>query len=403
MKILFVINTMGRGGAETALLTLLNRPELREHDVSLYVMLGQGELMARAPESVKRLNRRYSEADVLSDAGKRRLLFRTAGITLRRGALLRSLPYMIRNAAPMRKTGALQPDKLLWRAVAQGTASLKEEYDLAVAYIEGASTYFVSRYVRAARKAAFVHVDYARAGYTPALDEGCYDAFDRIFCVSDEVRQAFLGVYPAYEGKTGVFHNLIDKEIRRRAAEDGGFADGFDGLRLLTVGRLVRQKSIETSIRAMRLLKDRGVRARWYVLGEGEERPALEREIARLGLERDFLLPGVIDNPYPCYRQADIYVHCSRFEGRSIAVQEAQTLGKPIVVSDCSGNREQVTDGEDGLLVELQPEAIADAVERLSTDEALRERLARGAAARTFRDEDIQKLFIDIIQETEKC
>lgn len=393
-KVLFVINTMGRGGAEVALLALLNRPELAEHDLSLYVMLGQGELIARLPENVRLLNRSYNSADVLSAGGKRALYAGIAKRTLSRGALVRCLPYLASNGLRMLRSGGLRADKLLWRPLAEGTPPPEEEYDLAVAYLEGGATYYVSRAVRAKRKVAFVHVDYRLAGYTPRLDRGCYDSFDRIFCVSDEVRTAFLSIYPEHAAKTGVFHNLIDRQrILAMAEEEGGFPDAYDGPRILTVGRLVPQKAIELSVAAMGLLRDRGVKARWYVLGEGEDRPALERQIAGLGLEKDFLLPGVTDNPYPCFRQADLYVHCSRFEGRSIAIQEAQTLGKCVIVSDCSGNREQVTHGVDGLLTELSPEAIADAIELALTDEVLRTRLGRAAAQKRFDTESIEMLF----------
>lgn len=392
-KVLFVINTLGRGGAEVALMELMRQFSPEKYDLSLYVMLGQGELVDRLPQGVSLLNRRYDSSDVLSAAGKGRLYRKVLGIGLRRGAILRNAPYILKNLWAMERLHRIQPDKLLWRTVADGTAPLPGEYDLAVAYIEGASTYYVSRKVRAKRKAAFVHVDYRKAGYTRALDGGCYTAFDRIFGVSDEVRESFVALYPEYAEKTGVFHNIINQEqIRRRAQEPGGFTDGYEGIRIMTVGRLVKQKAFEVSVRAMRLLKDAGVCARWYVFGEGEERGALEAEIARLGLRDDFLLPGVVDNPYPYFKQTDLYVHCSRYEGRSIAVQEAQTLGCPILVSDCSGNREQVTDGVDGLLVDFAPQAIAGAIRRLIDDPALRERLGKNAAARDLSGRDTEKI-----------
>ena len=59
---------------------------------------------------------------------------------------------------------------------------------------------------------------------------------------------------------------------------------------------------------------------------------------------------------------ADFYIHATRFEGKSIAIQEAQVLGCAIAASDCSGNREQIVSGVDGLLCPFSPEGIANAV-----------------------------------------
>ena len=70
-------------------------------------------------------------------------------------------------------------------------------------------------------------------------------------------------------------------------------------MRLLTVGRLTYQKAYDVAIDAMKRLKDAGQRARWYVLGEGDQRKTLERKIAALGLKDDFVLLGAVENPYP--------------------------------------------------------------------------------------------------------
>ena len=61
----------------------------------------------------------------------------------------------------------------------------------------------------------------------------------------------------------------------------------------------------------MKIIKDSGCKARWYVLGEGSEREMLEKKIAQLGLQKDFLLLGAVENPYPYYVQTDIYVHAT--------------------------------------------------------------------------------------------
>ena len=92
----------------------------------------------------------------------------------------------------------------------------------------------------------------------------------------------------------------------------------------------------------------------------------------------------MVENPFPYYAQADLYVHATRFEGKSIAIQEAQTLGCAVVASDCSGNRQQVEDGVDGVLCPLTPEGVAGAVERLLADREARERIGRTAREKRF-------------------
>ena len=194
--------------------------------------------------------------------------------------------------------------------------------------------------------------------------------------------------------KTEVFHNLINVErIKKLADEPGGFSDDYNGLRILTIGRLVPLKEFGTSIEALRLLKEKGVNARWYILGEGELRKELENLILQKDLTNDFFLLGVTDNPYPYLKQADIYVHASRYEGKSIAIQEAQVLECPILVSNCEGNREQVEHGVDGLICELTSEDICEGILELTQDWEKAKTYGVAAARRhTGTDKEIDKI-----------
>ncbi len=393
-KILFVINTLGHAGAETALLELLRCMEPMEYEISLYVLMGQGEMVHELPQNVKLLNKRFDPVSVLSSEGKGGLRKNVLRALFSRGTVIRLFPYIIKNFFAMLKKKQVLLDKLLWRALSDGGERFDARFDLAVAYLEGGSAYYVADHVKADRKAAFIHVDYEKAGYTRELDRVCYLGFDKVFTVSDEVRSAFVNVYPECEDRTEVFHNIVNRErIRSKAQLPGGFRDGYAGVRILSVGRLTVQKAFEVSIDAMKLLKDKGERVRWYVLGDGDQRKSLEEKIKQLGLEEDFLMPGAVDNPYPYMAQADIYVHASRFEGKSIAIQEAQILGKPILVSDCSGNREQVVPEVDGLMCRLTPEGIYCGIMKLIHDEEMRIRLGTEAQKRNAEDEmQIEKL-----------
>lgn len=398
-KVLFVINTLGCAGAETALIELLKSLDEKEYELSLYVLMGQGEMIDKISENVKLLNDHYCKDSVLSKQGKQAMMKTVWHSFWKNGDVFGKFAYIVRTFSAMRRTGKFQPDKILWRVISDGSPRFEETYDLAVAYLEGGSTYYVADHVKAKKKVAFIHIDYESSGYTRGMDRNCFDKMDRIFTVSDEVKKHFLNVYPKYQDKVKVFHNIINQdEIRRKAGEETGFEDHFDGVRLLTVGRLTYQKAYDIAIDAMKLIKDRGYKVRWYILGEGSERPALEKKVKELGLEKEFLMPGAASDPFPYYKQADIYVHATRFEGKSIAIQEAQTLGCAIIASDCNGNREQIVQGKDGLLCRLDPESIAEAVISLVEDRDKRIRLGNAAKEKDIVHKGEIKLLLELMQ-----
>lgn len=398
-KVLFVINTLGCAGAETALIELLKSLDEKEYELSLYVLMGQGEMIDKIPENVKLLNDHYCKDSVLSKQGKQAMMKTVWRSFWENGNVFGKFAYIVRTFSAMRRTGKFQPDKILWRVISDGSPRFEETYDLAVAYLEGGSTYYVADHVKAKKKAAFIHIDYESSGYTKGMDRNCFDKIDRIFTVSDEVKKHFLNVYPKYQDKVKVFHNIINQdEIRRKAEEGTGFEDHFDGVRLLTVGRLTYQKAYDIAIDAMKRIKDRGYKVRWYILGEGNERPALEKKVKELGLEKEFLMPGAASDPFPYYKQADIYVHATRFEGKSIAIQEAQTLGCAIIASDCNGNREQIVQGKDGLLCQLDPESIAETVISLVEDRDKRIRLGNAAKEKDIVHKGEIKLLLELMQ-----
>ena len=363
-KLLFVINTLGVGGAERALLSLLGALDPAEYEISLFVLTGQGELVHELPVYVKTVNASYQDCSVLTKEGRTLLLKHVLQAGVCKGVFFKRAGYLLRNLCRMKKEKRLQPDKLCWRILAEGAPRPAETYDVAIAYLEGGATYYVADRVTAAKKAAFVHIDYVQAGYCRELDLDCYQKMDRIFAVSDEVKDHFLEVYPEHAGKLSVFHNLQDQNrIFRLAGQGKGFDDAFCGVRILTVGRLTAQKRYDVAIDAMALLKETSrTPVRWYVLGEGELREQLEQKIRRLGLEEEFRLLGVSANPFPYYRECDLYVHATGYEGKSIAIQEAQLLGKPILATDCSGNREQIEQDVDGRLCRLEPQSVCEEI-----------------------------------------
>lgn len=404
-KLLFVINTMGQAGAETALIELMRKLDsTNKYELSLYSIIPCGELFDRVPKNVHILNKNISQSSVSSFSGRIIIARTVVAAFFYRLTGFRLINYMIKNIREQwARNRKIQYDKLLWRLLSEGRPKLKERYDLAVSYVEGAATYFVSDRVNANHKATFIHIDYEQAGYTAHMDRDCYSRMDRIYVVSNGVGEKFSNIYPQYKGKIRLFRNLLNKEeIIRKAREGIGFTDEFEGVRLLTVGRLHYQKGYDIAIEALeRIIKD-GYKVRWYVIGEGMERANLEALIKEYGVEDSFILMGKKSNPYPYIKQADIYIQGTRFEGKSIAVEEAQILGKPIVASNCTGNSEQIESGYDGILFSLNVDNLVHEIEFLIDNPQIRRSYEEHVMAKKLDyPEDIKDMLAILDEEGE--
>jgi glycosyltransferase involved in cell wall biosynthesis len=138
---------------------------------------------------------------------------------------------------------------------------------------------------------------------------------------------------------------------------------------LLAVGRLEPQKGLDVAVRALREIRRRHPAVRLVVLGEGPERPELDR-LAR-SLEAPVHLLGRVPDVAAWLRRADALVHPVRWEGFGLALLEAMLAGLPVVATNVSSIPEIVLDGQTGLLVPPEdPSALAAAVTRVLDDPA---------------------------------
>ncbi|MBT1182129.1 glycosyltransferase [Bifidobacterium sp. CP2] len=233
--------------------------------------------------------------------------------------------------------------------------------------------------IPALRKATWVHD--AEFGWMPESHPYLH-RFDRIFCVSQSVKQVMDSRYPEFSTRTSVLYTPIDvKAIRKKALEQvaspRGIGVDFDGITIVTLARLSPEKNVALAIRTAAELHKMGVPFRWLVFGDGSRRSHLGRMIANARLEGCMTLCGSVDNPYPYVANADCYVQTSRSEGFGLAVQEARILGTPVVATDIPAFREQIRDGVTGFLCESDAKSIASAIARLQADPEMRHDMRR--------------------------
>jgi glycosyltransferase involved in cell wall biosynthesis len=213
------------------------------------------------------------------------------------------------------------------------------------------------------------------------LPSALYRSADRLMarattitiCVTETERAAGLAARTCSGERTVVIPNAVDVDAAPCARHDG------DPPRIVTVGRLARPKDPLTLVRALARVHDHPFYA--LIVGAGPDRPVVEAEIRRLGLERAVELCGPRRDVPDLLSRSDLFALASRSEGGPLSVLEAMAAGLPVVASDVGGVRELVVDGATGTLVPAgDPDALAAALELLLADPELRRRL--GAAGR---------------------
>lgn len=210
----------------------------------------------------------------------------------------------------------------------------------------------------------------------------------KIVLVSDSLRQELLGRGYAAPEDTAVIANGIDTAVFRPRADpsfrrDLGLAD--HQILVGAVGNVRAPKDYPTFLRSAALLAERSPDYRFVIVGEnqGPRYEELLRLRAELGLGERVAFAGFRPDVHRVLNSLDVFVVSSRTEGFSLAAVQAMASGVPVVATRCGGPEEILTDGRDGLLVEVgSPEQIAGAVDRLRTEPGLRERLTRTALQR---------------------
>lgn len=381
-KILFISSNMSIGGFQKSLISVLQCFDYERYEVDLLLLNPTGIFIDLIPAQVRVLEPIMPKEyfDTAPKAISALLRLGKPALAMRR--LLSAAVFLIDKGY-----GA--------KILSRGMPPLKQHYDAAIDYNGQQILYYLADGVNAANKISYFHSDYKKWSYYEKMDRIYYKKVDAIVTVSDLCVQSMQEVFPEHRNKISCIENIIsDKTVSLFPKGTNGFRDGFDGIRLVTVGRACKDKGLYLAAESCALLKAQGFHVRWYWVGPCDELEKIDMTLGKLGIREDFLLLGSTNNPYDYMREADLIVHPSYYEGKSVAIEEAKVLGKPIVATDFSTVRNQIEDEETGLIVAMEPEKIADRIGRLLTDKALYEKIEQNLRAfRTGNESEIEKLY----------
>lgn len=359
-SVLFIMPQLNAGGAERSLINLFNELPTDCADINLLLLNKTGSLLKQVPEHVDLITTPQKICELYGAKKPTSLCFW----------------WLYANAISKIKTRDDEARRQYrWKHFYSSKVDLlRQNFDTAVAYISGESLYYLIEKVHARKKIVWIHNDYESAGYHKEFDEPYLEQVDAIVTISDKCADSLRRQFPKLKSKIKVLPNISSlSAITKQSMEFYPQEYSRKEYNLLSIGRLNPQKGFDLAMNAARYLKEESLRFHWYILGPGSSKEinALNRMIKKNNLEQNVSLLGIRDNPYPYIMNCDIFIQPSRFEGKSVVLDEAKLLCKPILVTNYPTAKEQIMNQKTGLICAMTPQDIARSIMRMLGSPAL--------------------------------
>lgn len=377
--IVFFIDSLGCGGAEKSLVTLLSYISKKYH-ITVYAVALGGLLESDLPDEVELKQVAIPKFSLYSRC-KKKVSF---------------IYNYLKGKRP-------NPVESYWQHYSKFIPPISEQFDIAIAYQQGFPTYFVAEKVKANKKIAWINADIIRQNYTKQFNIKYYGYYNNIVCVSLNLKKILLSDYAVFKEKMAVINDIIPVE---KIIEMSTWPiDNFHAstcVNIVTVGRLTPVKGYDLALKAAYILHSQNISFKWFFIGDGSERNFIEEQISKLQLGNNIILTGTLPNPYPYIRMADIYVQPSYSEGFGIALREAMILCKPIVATDFEVVHNLISDNKNGLICKKDANAIAQSLVRLINDVSLRNEFSNNLEKELYtkgKDTELNRI-IELIETT---
>jgi len=390
-RILINMHYMELGGAERALIGLLNAIDTDRVDVDLFLNQHTGAFMPLIPKKINLLPEIPAYSAI--ERPMKDIFFEGHW-----GVLLGRLLGKWRLKRYWRKMGVKKDGSYTQYAfdgVLPFLPSLKHlgHYDMAISFLD--PPHIVQDKVDADIKLEWIHTDWSSHTVNRELVAERWAKNDYIVSISQAVTEQFLKVFPQFKEKIIEIQNILSPEFVRQQAELNECVDELnpEGFTICSVGRISYVKNFDSIPHVAKLLKEKGLKFHWYIVGPGNHCD-IDKVSAANGVEDVVHFVGAKSNPYPWMKACDLYMQPSRIEGNSVTVREAQILGKPVIVTNYPTAKSQVQDGVDGVICPMSVEGIAEAIYSLANDKKLQDRISSHLSSHDFGNErEVEKLY----------
>lgn len=391
-KIIIVSHAMFLGGVERSLVGLLEAFDYSQYDVDLFLLRHEGELLKYIPD----------EVNLLPEVKQYTVLARPMVDTLKEGHVLLTLCRLygkIKSKIYIKQHHHTESEvpidyshKYTYRLMP--FINKDKDYDLAISFLT--PHYIVSHKVNAKKKIAWIHTDYDYIQTNRISQLSMWGYYDYIASISEAVTNNFVKNFPELAGKVIEIPNVLPVKLINKQANEF-FADEMieDGsLKLLSIGRYCEQKNFDNIPFISRKLLELGLNFKWYIIGFGSDEGRIIESIKKCHMEDRVILLGKKSNPYPYIKACDIYIQPSRYEGKCVSVIEAQSLHKPVIITNYPTAKSQLKDGYDGMIVPMENEKCASRIQQIVTNDQLLDTMRQNCCKEDYsKYSEVQKIY----------
>ncbi len=344
-KILFVAQNFYIGGVQKAFVNVLKTlASDGELDIDVYSFSG-GPLFKEVPQNIN-----------VKFAGRRLGLIATPFSSVLKSKSIVDILIRLYMMLKVRIVGA---DRL-YSDLFKKEFLCKKEYDTAISFFTDVpyqkfnrgTNLFVSDFVTANKKAAWIHTDPVLACFDREYCKKIYSSFDSIICVSNAVKDKFCALVPEYKDKLSVVHNLFpEDEIIKAADSYKPFGKGeFDIVSVCRVDNA--SKRVDEIVKLCQRLKSENINSfKWRIVGDGPDFTQNAELAKSLGVSDLLIFEGEKLNPYPYIKHSDLFALYSAYEGYPMVIGEAQILGTYILTANYAAAHEQISQTQ-GIIAE---------------------------------------------------
>lgn len=392
-KVLIISHAMGIGGAERALLGLLNSFDYKKYSVDLFLCRHEGELFHSIPKEVNILpltQARYLAVPITNVLKDKR--FNIAYSRLK--AKIKAKQTVKRlDLKPDNQVELTYSHLYTYKYFDFINPSIT--YDLAISFLT--PHYICLNKCNAKKKIAWIHTDYSTIDIDVETELNMWNQYDYIASISDKCTESFLKKFPSLKNKIIRIDNIITNDMIRKPANEFILNDmkrKEDEYILCSIGRFSTAKNFDNIPVICKNIIKQGLNIKWYIIGFGGDENLIRDKIAKENMQDHVIILGKKENPYPYIKACDFYIQPSRYEGKAVTVREAQILHKPVIITKFPTSSSQLTDGYDGVIVPMDNVGCAKGIVDFINNKELQEKIINNLKNNDYSNSnEIEKIY----------